>query len=335
MMRTESPATPRHSITDLRISAVVPVFNGAATLQELYERLEAVLSVHAVEWEIVLVEDAGADDAWSVIRGLAARDPRVRGFRMSRNYGQHNALLLGVRAAKFDVVVTLDDDLQNPPEQIPELLAKLTADIDCVYGYPHAERHGLLRNIASKTTKLVLSRAMGADVAERVSAFRAFRTDLRRAFDRYDAPYVNLDVLLTWGSQRFTVVAVRRDSRAHGVSNYSVRKLVVHAVNMITGFSVLPLQLASLLGLGFAGFGGCVLIYVLGRYLIEGSVVPGFAFSASSIAIFSGVQLFALGVIGEYLARIHFRTMRKPPYVVRETTDRMGTAAERDPPSVD
>ena len=159
---------------------------------------------------------------------------------------------------------------------------------------------------------------MGVDTARHVSALRVFRTQVRDAFASYAGPFVSIDVLLTWGTTRFSAVTVRHDPRTIGVSNYTLRKLITHALNMMTGFSVLPLQLASLMGFGLAAFSVVVLIWVLGRYLIEGTPLPGFPFLASIIGIFSGAQLLALGIIGEYLARMHFRVMDKPSYVVRE-----------------
>jgi undecaprenyl-phosphate 4-deoxy-4-formamido-L-arabinose transferase len=169
-------------------------------------------------------------------------------------------------------------------------------------------------------TKIVLQRAMGTQTARLVSAWRVFRTDLRAGFANYNSPFVNIDVLLTWSSHRFTAVAVRHEPRESGNSNYSVAKLIRHTLNMMTGFSVLPLQLASIVGFVFTLFGIGVLAYVVGRYLLFGSSVAGFPFLASIIAIFSGAQLFALGIIGEYLALIHFRTMSQPAYTVAEAT---------------
>jgi undecaprenyl-phosphate 4-deoxy-4-formamido-L-arabinose transferase len=199
------------------------------------------------------------------------------------------------------------------------LLERLGSDCDVVYGVPTSEQHGLLRGAASKVTKLALQSAMGAETARKVSAFRVLRTQVREAFANYEAPHVAIDVLLTWGTTRFAAVPVQHDPRPEGVSNYTFRKLVTHAMNMMTGFSILPLQLASLMGFFFALFGLGVLAYVVGRYLIEGGSVPGFPFLASIIAIFSGAQMFALGIIGEYLARMHFRTMERPSSVVRNT----------------
>ncbi len=170
-------------------------------------------------------------------------------------------------------------------------------------------------------TKLALQVTLGVEVAQKVSAFRAFRTQVREGFARYEGPYASLDVLLSWGTNRFGDVPVRHEARQAGASNYTFRKLAVHAINVVTGFSILPLQLASLMGFGFTLFGLLVLIYVLGRYFLEGGSVAGFPFLASVIAIFSGAQLLTLGIFGEYLARMHFRLMHKPTYVVRSTTE--------------
>ncbi len=302
--------------TNPRLSLVVPVYRSQDCLRELYRRVVAAMETIDLNFELLMVEDCGGDDSWAVITDLAAADPRVRGIQLARNYGQHNALLCGIRAAKGEIVVTLDDDLQNPPEEISALLAKLDEGCDVVYGTPFAETHGLLRDAASRITKLALQGTMGADTARSVSAFRAFRSRLRAAFDTYRSPTVNIDVLLTWGTTRFAAVPVRQDERQAGASGYTLRKLITHALNMMTGFSTLPLQMASVAGFVFAAIGFLILAYVVGRYLMAGDSVPGFPFLASIIAIFSGVQLFALGIFGEYLARMHFRTMERPPYLI-------------------
>jgi undecaprenyl-phosphate 4-deoxy-4-formamido-L-arabinose transferase len=162
---------------------------------------------------------------------------------------------------------------------------------------------------------------MGADVARRVSAFRAFRTYLREGFADYNGTFISIDVLLTWATTKFTWIFTKHDARTIGKSNYTLFKLITHAVNMITGFSTLPLQIASIIGFGLTVFGFGILIYVLGRYIIQGgSEVPGFPFLAAAIAIFSGAQLFSLGIIGEYIARIHSQTMNRPSYHILKST---------------
>jgi undecaprenyl-phosphate 4-deoxy-4-formamido-L-arabinose transferase len=301
------------------MSVVVPVYNSSLVLQQLVEELEVVLPGCSSEFELVLVNDASPDRSWQIITELARGRTWVHGINLMRNVGQHNALLCGIRAAKYEVVVTIDDDLQNPPDEISRLLAKLEEGFDVVYGVPEYQQHGFLRDLASKITKLVLQNAMGAEIARNISAFRVFRTQVREAFQQYRGPFVSIDVLLTWGTTRFGALQVRHEPRRKGVSGYTLRKLILHALNMMTGFSVLPLQIASLIGFVFTIFGLLALAFVIGRYLIQGSAVPGFPFLASLIAVFSGAQLFALGIIGEYLSRVHFRTMDRPPYTVRST----------------
>ena len=302
------------------ISVVIPVYRGEKTLRALYAQLIEVLPKITPAFEILFVEDGCYDGSWAIISALAAGDARVRGLRMSRNYGQHNALLCGIRVARHELTVTMDDDLQHPAAEIPKLLAALGPQVDVVYGAPATEQHGLLRNLASRLTKLALSSAMGAETARDVSAFRVFRTRLRDGFRDYRSPHVSIDVLLTWSTENFAAIRVRHVPRAAGESGYTLRKLMRHAVNLMTGFSTIPLQIASLVGFGFVLFGLSVLLFVSINYLIHGHEVPGFAFLASIISIFAGAQLFALGIIGEYLARMHFRTMDRPVYLVREST---------------
>jgi undecaprenyl-phosphate 4-deoxy-4-formamido-L-arabinose transferase len=304
---------------EMPISVVVPVFNSQASLRELVDEL--LKAFDGRTFELILVDDGSRDKSWRVVSELARQHAWIRGIELMRNYGQHNALLCGLRAARYEIVATIDDDLQNPPAEIFSLLSKLEQGYDVVYGTPKRESHGFLRDLASRITKLTLQEAMGAETASRISAFRVFRTNLREAFANYNSPYVSIDVLLTWATQRFASVPVENRPRTTGASNYTLRKLMVHALNMATGFSSVPLQLSSLLGFGFTLLGFVVLIYVLFRYFTEGGRVPGFAFLSSMIAIFSGAQLFALGIMGEYLARMHMRTMNRPSYAVRTVSE--------------
>jgi len=299
------------------LSVVVPVFNSALSLAALAQRLHATLGARPSEYELIFVNDGSRDHSWDVICGLLAPGSSVRGVNLMRNYGQHNALLCGIRLANYDVIVTIDDDLQHPPEEIPKLLETLAKGHDVVYGTPQQEQHGFMRDLASHVTKLALRSAMGSEVAGKASAFRVFRTQLRKGFANYNGPFVSIDVLLTWATTRFAAEPVRHDPRRLGVSNYTVGKLLAHALNMTTGFSTLPLQLASWIGFACTLFGVGVLAFVIGRYLREGGSVPGFPFLASLVAIFSGAQLFSLGIIGEYLARMHFRIMATPAYVIQ------------------
>ncbi len=299
------------------LSIVVPVYNSRESLPTLLSRLDQVLPSVASQFEVILVNDGSSDGTEEVLDREAARYSWAVPIHLMRNYGQHNALLCGIRAAEFETTITMDDDLQNPPEEIPRLLSKLDEGFDVVYGYPRNESHGLLRDFASRITKLALQAGMGVDVASRVSSFRAFRTVVRNGFADYRGAFVSIDVLLSWSTTRFAAIPVENPPRTMGASNYTIRKLVRHAMNMITGFTVLPLQIASVVGFLFALFGLFTLVYVVARYFINGAQVPGFAFLASILSIFSGVQLFSLGIFGEYLARVHFRVMDRPTYAER------------------
>lgn len=312
------------------ISFVIPVYRSDKSLEELYQRLTQTFANEMRGFEIIFVEDCGGDHSWQIIQKLSGTDSRVRGFRMNRNYGQHNVLLCGIREAQGEIIVTLDDDLQHPPEEIFRLLLKLDEGFDVVYGLPEHEQHGLIRNLASKITKLALQNAFGVSNAQQISAFRAFRTHLRDAFADYRNPTVNIDVLLNWGTTSFSTVRVRHDLRKFGRSGYTSRKLLVHALDMTTGFSTRPLKFASIIGFIFALFGLAILAYILVSWLTQGSVVPGFVFLASIISIFSGAQLMMLGIFGEYLARIYFRTMDRPAYLVNSRSVKKLTQEKDD-----
>lgn len=314
-VRTEGFDRPIKSI-----SVVVPVFNSNRLVRDVAARVEQVLRSIVDTFELILVNDGSTDDTAVEIAALAERLPWVVAVDLARNYGQHNAILCGIRKATADVIVTIDDDLQNPPEEIPKLIARLREGFDVVYGTPVHQRHGLWRVLASRITRLTLQQVLGAETAKKASAFRAIRTGVRDAFAEYRSSFVSIDVLLTWGTSRFSAVPVRHDPRTYGESHYTVRKLIAHSLNMMTGFSTVPLQIASLLGFAAMAFGFAVLAVVLGRYALHGSVVPGFTFLASVVTIFSGIQLFAIGVIGEYLARMHFRMLERPPYLVRRAS---------------
>jgi len=318
-----------HQLVPNRLSVVIPVYRSEGILPELVHRLESVLAAIADSFELILVNDCSPDRSWDVISDLARRHSWIRPINLMRNYGQHNALLCGIRATRYEVIVTMDDDLQHPPEEIPKLLQVLAGGYDVVYGTPEREQHGLGRDFASWVTKLALQNVMGAEIARQVCAFRAFRAQVAKAFANYEGSFVSIDVLLTWGTNRFAATPVSHRPRQQGTSGYTFRKLMTHAMNMMTGFSTMPLQMASLIGFVFTLFGVFVLAYVVVRYFVHGNPVPGFPFLASIVALFSGAQLFALGIIGEYLARMHFRSMQKPPYVVRESIQSKESAIEQ------
>lgn len=305
----------------LKVSVIVPVYNSHQTLEALVSRISQSLASFDA-FEIILVDDCSPDTSWDVIQRLSSRFDYVRGIRLGINAGQHSALLAGVRAAIYPISVTIDDDHQNPPEEIPKLIDYLSQnDLDVVYGIPETTRQASSRRLAGKTFRAFLGKVLGAPAAAQITSFRAFKSANRTAFETDLGANVSLDALLAWSTSNFGNVIVTHDARTNGRSNYNLKRLLKFAIDSVTGYSAIPLQLASILGIATSLFGGCILLYVVITSLVAGETVQGFPFLAAIIAIFSGVQLLTLGILGEYLARMHFRVMRKPTYFIAQTTD--------------
>jgi len=305
------------------LSVVIPVYNSQDTLDELLERLANTLPTLAEQFEVILVNDGSRDQSWETISRLSQEYAWVHGINLMRNYGQHNAVLCGVRQAQYALLVTMDDDLQHPPEEIHKLLEKLDEGYDVVYGIPMKQTHSWWRNFITVLIRRLLANIMGVKSIRDFASFRAFRTGLRNAFANYQNPNVILDVLLSWGTARFANAIVNETPRTVGRSNYNFIKLVQYTLVVLTGFSTVPLRFTSMLGFLFTLVGIAIFLYVLAIYFLLGSI-PGFPFLASIIAIFSGTQMFALGIMGEYLARIFDRSMDRPPYVIGGTTSQTG-----------
>jgi len=308
----------------IEISAVIPVYRSASSLNRLLSRLDATLKKTACSYEIIFVNDGSPDDSWKVIQDLVQQNPCVGGINLMRNYGQHAALAAGIRASRGKMIVTLYDDLQTPPEEIPRLIAKLKEGFDLVYGVRQQETHGILRNSCSQLGKKILAGLLGVKVATALSSYKAFHRNLREPLLSHQGPVVFLDALLCWSTTRVGIVKVDHHPRREGISGYKFGNLIQHYMNMATSFSQIPLKLASFLGLVTMIAGLSLFVLVLVVYWTKGIPVPGFTFVAASVTFFSGIQLFILGVMGEYLARMHQNLIGMPAYVVRQ---KMGITA--------
>ena len=310
----------------MRISIVVPCYRSKQTLGPLVDAIFAALAEPAAAslvkaFEVVLVVDGCVDGTEDVAKELAAAHPEVRAIELRRNYGQHNALLAGIARVKYEVIVTMDDDLQHRPDEILTLLAPLAAgEVDLVYGVAREEEHGFWRSAASRTVKRGLGLA-GVRAAEDVSAFRAFWTVQREGFTHSEDPYVSLDVMLSWTTTLICRVAVQMDQRLVGTSSYSLHTLVRHALNMITGYSNVPLRVVAWLG-GVCAFIGAILAaVVVWKFASGDTTVAGFTTIAAMVAVFSGAQMLSLGIIGEYIGRLHTRSTGKPTFLVKTDSD--------------
>jgi len=293
------------------ISVVIPVYNAEHSLPDMLPRLIKTLEGMEVAHEIILVNDGSHDGSWQTISSFAQDHKCIKGLSLTRNYGQQSALLCGIREAGFDVTVCMDDDLQHPPEELPQLVAGLSEQkLDVVFGTPAKMPHPFWRVVAARSVKALLSLVLGDDNIRNMSAFLCFRTELRTGFDRHLGPTATIEVLLSWVTSRSGAVNVMHQSRQRGKTGYTLHKLVDYTLMLITSYSTALLRLATLIGMLLTA--GGVVAAVL-RIFVPGG-------NGWLITLLAGIQLFFLGIASEYLARLYFRTMGRPPYVIRETT---------------
>ena len=307
---------------DIGISLVCPVYCSAQTLRILVDQICACL-IGAYKFEILLIDDRSPDSSWLEIVQISRENSAVRGIRLGRNVGQHGALLAGIRSARFDKIVTIDDDLQNPPSEVIKLVQTLDSNGGVVYGVSADVKQKMWRRASSIGAKQLFKKFLGFDSAVDISSFRAFETNLRDAFSGEIGPSVSIDSLLTWSTSTFCSIDVQHHPRLQGKSHYSFRKLVRFMIDTATGYSVVPLRLATTLGSIVTIFGFVMFLWVTIRPLLTGVTVPGFPLLAASLAIFSGTQLLVLGILGEYIGKMHFRVMNKPSYVIVDSSEQI------------
>jgi glycosyltransferase involved in cell wall biosynthesis len=288
------------------ISVVVPVFRSAPLLPALMQRLRAALDAQGRPWEVIMVDDASPDASYEVMRGLRAADPRVRIVQLARNHGQQHATLCGLNYARGDEVVTIDDDLQNPPEDMAALLAALREGRAAVIGRITDKQHGWWRNAGSRAHQWFAERIIGKPRGLYLSSFRALSRAAVDRLVRYKGAHPHISALLLKSVPPAAIVNVdvRHDARAVGASTYTPRKLLKTASFLLINHSYIPLRfmtgwgfILSLLSLGFAAL-------VVVRVLFFGAAVQGWPSLAVLVAFLSGNILMALGVVGEYLGRL-------------------------------
>ncbi len=305
---------------EIGISLICPVYCSAQTLRILVDQICACLN-GVYKFEILLIDDRSPDSSWLEILQISRENSAVRGIRLGRNVGQHGALLAGIRNARFDKIVTIDDDLQNPPSEVIKLVQTLDSNGGVVYGVSADVKQKMWRKASSIGAKQLFKKFLGFDSAVNISSFRAFETNLRNAFSGEIGPSVSVDSLLTWSTSTFCSIDVQHHPRLQGKSHYSFRKLVRFMIDTATGYSVVPLRLATTLGSIVTIFGFVMFLWVTLRPLLTGVTVPGFPLLAASLAIFSGTQLLVLGILGEYIGKMHFRVMNKPSYVIVDSSE--------------
>jgi glycosyltransferase involved in cell wall biosynthesis len=306
------PVLPRFAL-----SIVIPVYNGAGCIVDLVGALEG-LSI-AGGHEIVLVNDGSADDSLAVCHALLdkARIPLTL-INLARNYGEHNAVLTGLRYASGAHVITMDDDLQNPPEEVQRLLsfAQRTGK-EVVYTYYDEKQHAAWRNLASRFTNRVADFVLDKPRGLYLSTFRCITAFVAREIARYEGPFPYLDGLILQVTHDIDRLLVDHLPRATGRSNYTLRRLLRLWMNMFVNFSVMPLRISTLTGFALSALGAIGVAVAAGEALFS-SPPPGWASLMAAVLLLSGVQLLILGIVGEYLGRLYLTVNRKPQSVVKE-----------------
>lgn len=314
------------------LSVVVPVYNGAATVGTLVDAL-AGLAVEGGH-EVVLVVDGSPDNSLDVCRALARRtDLSVTVVNLSRNFGEHNAVMAGLAEARGRYIVTMDDDLQNPPEEVTRLYDHARgADLDVVYGIYERKEHAGWRNLGSRLANFSADILLDKPKGLYLSSFRCMSAFVAEKIVQHAGPYPYVDGLILQVTQNLGTLAVRHLPRAVGRSNYTVKKLLRLWLSIFLNFSVLPLRLASVLGalMGLAG----VIAFLAVAYeaVVLGGTPEGWASVMGAVLALSGAQMMMLGIIGEYLGRLFLTSNDKPQYVVRDVTRPAADPATASPP---
>lgn len=305
----------------MKLSVVIPVFNGAATIGRLVDDLMKELS-SGYDLEIVLVNDGSpSDNSSEVCRAIADRTPQVKFLDLSRNFGEHNAVMAGFNYCTGDAAVVIDDDCQNPPSEIAKLVDKLNEGYDVVFSSYEKKKHHALRNLGSGFNNLVASILIHKPTNLYLSSFKAVSRFLIDELVKYTGPYPYIDGLILRISRNYATVHVRHDTRATGRSGYTIGKLVSLWLNMFTNFSILPLRISVLTGCLLALAGLVVAAFSFIERLRRPDLPPGWASLMISILVVSGVQLVAIGMVGEYLGRMFMKDNGNPQFVVRRSVN--------------
>src|SRR6266550_1608597 len=319
-MPPETTSVPRSSAGGERrppVSIVIPVFNESAALGRLNVRLGRVRQDLDRSAEVIYVDDGSTDRSLEELRVIQARDSGVTVVALARNAGQHAAVLAGFAHARGEVVITLDADLQNPPEEIPRLLAEIDAGYDVVGTRREGRTDPFLRRTISAIISRLASRAVGVPMSDCGSMLRAYRRPVVDEILELAERALFIPALAAWVARRPTEIPIRHEPRVAGRSRYSPLRFMRLGFDLMTGFSLVPIQLVSLAGLGVSLLGIAVGAFLLIRRLILGPESEGLFTLFAILFVFLGILIFAVGLVGEYVGRIYIEVRRRPPYVVR------------------
>lgn len=303
---------------DSSISVLVPILNEEESLLELHERLMHTLEPMGRPFEIIYINDGSTDHTQDIIENFRQADRRVKIIEFNRNYGQHMALFAGFERATGDAVITIDADLQNPPEEIPRLVEKVDEGYDVVATYRRGRKDSLLRKVPSYIVNIITSRLVGAKLKDYGCMLRAYSRSVIDAMNLCQESSSFIPALANTYAKRIVEIEVGHAERAKGVSKYGLFRLLRLNFDLMTGFSLMPIQAIGMLGVLIAAVGLGFAVFLFIRRLIIGPEVEGTFTLFAILFFFMGVQIFALGVIGEYIGRIFQEVRRRPRYMVRK-----------------
>ncbi|WP_313801728.1 glycosyltransferase family 2 protein [Cytobacillus sp.] len=299
----------------IEISVIIPVYRSSGHLKELYLKLIKSLSQIDKSFEILFIEDCGGDSSWAILEEISRNDMRVTSIRLSKNFGQHAATMCGIEHAKGKWIVTIDDDLEQNPEDIPLLYKECIKGYDLVYGVFNERTHSLWRNLTSDLARKLFTKAIPS-LNYDYTSFRMIKSHIAKALLKFDSPYPFIDGYLSWLTNNYSSVIVKHSERGSGNSNYTFTKLMKHTMNIFISFSEIPIKISSWIGIFASGLGLVWLIFILFSKLTGSVTVSGYASIMAAILFFGGVQLIVIGVMGEYISRINFKTSKKPLYLI-------------------
>ncbi|WP_423962229.1 glycosyltransferase [Candidatus Binatus sp.] len=302
------------------VSIVVPVFNESANLASLWSRLKPVLDGLDRPCETIFVDDGSRDDSLGILREIAAgEEGRVRVVELARNFGQHSAILAGFRQSRGEIVVTLDADLQNPPEEIPRLIAAIDEGNDVVGGWREERHDQAYRRYASRLQNRLTSLVVGVPMHDYGCMLRAYRRHIVETVVDCDEKAAFVPALANTFAKRVAEIPVGHDDRASGASKYNLFSLAKLSLNLITGFSLIPIQMLSMTGIGISFLAVMMAVVLLGHRLIYGPQEEGALWTLFAVLFFFiGMIFLALGLIGEYAGRIYIEVRRRPTYIIRK-----------------